>query len=109
MIIPVFNAGQGDGYIAGTGTGIATINGVPSRVKISIFTNRAKLIRTEYSLPNGHYMISGLNPNEEYLIVARGIKTNADVDVEKPHAWDYIKPATDLTPVQQRALYNSWQ
>lgn len=107
MIIPIFSvkAGGGQGYIAGTSDGIVTVAGQPAARQIAVFDAESLALQTvTMSLPSGHYIITGLNPNKRYLIMGRDY-----TKVYEPAVFDYVTPATDLTIQQQQALWNSWQ
>lgn len=93
------------GYIAGSGDGIVTVAGKPSARKIWLLN--AKTMAAEQvvtSLKNGHYMFLGLDSTKEYLVMARDDKREFE-----PFAWDYVKPANDLTVAEQQVLWQSWQ
>lgn len=93
------------GYIAGTNDGIVTVMGKPSARKIWLLdANSMAVLNTGISLDNGHYILMGLDPNKEYVVMARDQKKEFE-----PFAWDYVKPAIDLTLAQQQALWASWQ
>lgn len=107
MIIPTFSVkdGGGTGYIAGLNDGIVTVAGQPAARQIAVFNadNLALQIVT-MSLTNGHYLITGLNPNKRYLVIGRDYEK-----VYESQSWDYVTPATDLTIAQQQELWQSWQ
>lgn len=93
------------GYISGTADGIVTALGKPAVRNIYLLdavTLEIKYLTT--SLKNGHYLIMGLNPAKRYLVMVRDYKKELE-----PFAWDYVKPADDLTINEQRALWASWQ
>lgn len=93
------------GYIAGDGDGIVTAQGKPSARNIYLFdASTMQLLQRNQSLNSGHYMFLGLDPNGEYLVMVRDYKRELE-----PFAWDYVKPANDLTISEQQALYASWQ
>lgn len=96
---------QYSGYIAGVGDGIVTVLGKPADRKIYLF-DIATMARERVvtSLKNGHYIFKGLDPSKEYLVMVRDFKRELE-----PFAWDYVKPATDLTLDEQHALWASWQ
>lgn len=92
-------------YIAGANDGIVTVMGKPASRKIWLLN--AQTMVTEQvvtSLKNGHYMFKGLNKNEEYLVMVRDYKKELE-----PFAWDYVKPADDLTLDEQEAMWATWQ
>ena len=98
------------GYIAGTGDGIVTINGRPARREIwCMDASNYVWLRRAWSLTNGHYLITGLDPNKRYLVMSRDLPPNGVDQRYEPFAWDYVEPATDLTLGEQKALWASWQ
>lgn len=93
------------GYIAGSGNGIVTVAGKPTSRKIWLFDAKTMLFEQAVtSLKNGHYLFMGLDPEQEYLVMVRDYKKEFE-----PFAWDYVKPANDLTIDEQQALWQSWQ
>ena len=98
----------GMGYIAGTGDGVVTLDGIPARRLILLYEilSREKLVlvRRTFSLSNGHYMFKRLDASKKYLVMVRDFKKQFE-----PCAWDYVTPATDLTIDEQQALWQSWR
>lgn len=93
------------GYIAGSGDGIVTVAGKPAERKIYLIdANSMVTEQLVISLNNGHFLIKGLNPSKEYLVMARDFKREFE-----PFVWDQLKPADDLTLNEQEALWASWQ
>ena len=95
------------GYIAGTGDGIVTINGLPAKREILCMEANSKayqFVARVWSLDNGHYIFTGIDPDKEYLVIARDYKKEYE-----PFVWDYVKPADDLTISEQQALWQTWQ
>lgn len=93
------------GYIAGSGDGIVIVLGKPASRKIWLLNAQTLAIEfTQWSLNNGHYLFLGLDPNKEYLAMVRDYKRELE-----PFAWDYVKPANDLTIDEQQALWQTWQ
>lgn len=93
------------GYIAGIGDGIVTVQGKPSARHIYLLDAiTMQLLRRNQSLPTGRYIFKGLNPAKEYLVMVRDYKKELE-----PFAWDYVKPADDLTVAEQQALWQTWQ
>lgn len=93
------------GYIAGSQDGIVTVYGKPSAIWIYLFDAISlEFVRQTMSLNNGHYIIMGLDPTKQYLLVARDHNKKYE-----PFAYDYITPATDLTVAEQQQLWQSWQ
>lgn len=94
-----------NGYIAGGGDGIVTVQGSPASRKIYIINIRTLVIeQVVASLKNGHYIFMDLDPTKEYIVMARDYKRELE-----PFAWDYVQPADDLTIDEQQALWQSWQ
>lgn len=93
------------GYIAGSGDGIVTVLGKPSSRHIYLLNaDGMQLLQRHVSLSNGHYIFIGLDPAREYIVMVRDYKKELE-----PFAWDYVKPANDLTIAEQQALWQSWQ
>lgn len=93
------------GYIAGSGDGIVTVQGKPASRKVWLLNAKTMAVEQVItSLKNGHYIFLGLNPNSEYLVMARDYKKEFE-----PFAWDFVKPANDLTIAEQQALWATWQ
>lgn len=93
------------GYIAGSGDGIVTAQGKPASRKIWLLNTATLAIENVgVSLNNGHYLFMGLNPTKEYLVMVRDYKRELE-----PFAWDFVKPANDLTIAEQQALWQTWQ
>lgn len=100
---------SGLGYIAGSGDGIVTIQSKPKSRPIFLYESKGgtrppKLLAQQASLANGRYLFRGLDVNKKYLVMARDHKEQYE-----PVAWDFVSPATDLTLVEQQALWTSWQ
>jgi hypothetical protein len=93
------------GYIAGSGDGIVTAKGKPASRKIWLLNARSLAVEQGVaSLKNGHYIFMGLDSAKEYLVMVRDYKKELE-----PFAWDYVKPADDLTIAEQQALWQTWQ
>lgn len=93
------------GYIAGSGDGIATVAGEPAARDIVLFdADGLTIVSRMVSLPNGHYLLNGLNPSMQYLVMVRDHTKQYE-----PFVWDYVKPATDLTIDEQQVMWQSWQ
>lgn len=95
------------GYIAGTGDGIVTVRGKPAPREILLMDANScdyQFVGRVWSMDNGHYMLTDLDPDKEYLVMARDYKKEIE-----PFAYDYVQPATDITPDEQQALRESWQ
>lgn len=96
---------DGESYIAGTGDGIVTVAGKPASRQIWLLDAQTMAIEQVItSLKNGHYIFIGINPAKEYLVMVRDYNKEYE-----PFAWDYVKPANDLTIAEQQALWQSWQ
>lgn len=94
-----------NGYIAGSGEGIVTVRGKPESRKIWLINAQTMSVdQVIVSLKNGHYLFLGLDHTKEYLVMVRDYKRELE-----PFAWDYVKPADDLTVVEQQALWQTWQ
>lgn len=94
-----------DGYIAGDNDGVVTVMGKPSARKIWLLNAQTMAVEQAItSLINGRYIFMGLDPSERYLVMVRDYKKEFE-----PFAWDYVKPADDLTIKQQQALWQTWQ
>lgn len=93
------------GYIAGAGAGIVTVQGKPASHKIWLLDAATMAVeQVATSLKNGHYLFLGLDPAKEYLVMVRDHKKEYE-----PFAWDYVKPANDLTIAEQQTLWQTWQ
>lgn len=93
------------GYIAGSGDGILTVAGKPSERGIFLLNSITLIVEQRItSTKTGNYLFMGLNPNKEYLVIARDYKKEFE-----PFAWDYVTPADDLTINEQQALWQTWQ
>lgn len=93
------------GYIAGSSDGIVTVRGKPARRDVLIMDANSLegFVGRVWSLDNGHYMFTDLDPDKQYLIMARDYNKEYE-----PFAYDYVVPATDITPDEQIALRESW-
>lgn len=94
------------GYIAGAADGIVTVRGKPVRREIFLMDANSRdyqFVGRVWSMDNGHYMFTDLDPDKQYLIMARDYNKEFE-----PFAYDYVTPATDITPAEQHALRESW-
>ena len=92
-----------NGYIAGSGDGIVTLNGKPSARHVYLLNAiTMQLLRRNQSLDNGHYLFMGLDPSKQYLVIARDYKEKFE-----PVALDFVSPATNLTIDEQQTMW-SW-
>lgn len=93
------------GYIAGAGEGIVTALGKPASRRIWLLNATSMAVeQTTVSLLNGHYIFIGLDLAKKYIVMVRDYTQELE-----PFAWDYVKPADDLTIEQQQALWQTWQ
>lgn len=93
------------GYIAGTADGIVTVNGNPATRDIVLLNAQdLSVVERSQSLSNGHYLLNGLDPAKQYMVMARDYNKEYE-----PAVWDYVTPATDLTIAEQQELWQSWQ
>lgn len=105
MIIQIFALLSHTGYIAGTQDGIVTVGGVPTSREITVMNAKdLKIVQRAYSLPNGHYLLTNLDPTQEYLIMARDYKREYE-----PAVWDYVVPMSDKTIDELMEIWASWQ
>lgn len=92
------------GYIAGSGDGIVTVQGMPAARHIYLLDAvNMQLLSRNQSLKNGHYIFLGLDPAKEYLVMVRDYKKEYE-----PFVWDYVQPADDLTIDEQQAMWASF-
>lgn len=98
----------GSGYIAGTGNGIVTVNGVPAIRPIYLFEffnhQPPILVAKTFSDGMGRYLFKNLDRTKKYLVMARDHQGEYE-----PYCYDNVAPATDLTLEEQQALWQSWQ
>ena len=93
------------GYIAGAADGVVTVNGVPTASNIIVFdANGLSVVQRSQSFSNGRYLLNGLDPTKQYMVMARDHNKEYE-----PAVFDYVTPATDLTIAQQQELWQSWQ
>lgn len=93
------------GYIAGSGEGIVTAQGVRSARKIYLLDAKTlALVRVATSLDSGNYLIAGLDPSRKYIVMGRDYK-----GVLEPYVWDNRVPATNRTIDEQQAMWAGWQ
>lgn len=94
------------GYIAGTPDGIVTVRGKAAQREILLMDANSRgyqFVGRIWSDDNGHYMFTDLDPDNQYLVMARDYNKEYE-----PFAYDYVAPATDITPAEQHALRESW-
>lgn len=95
-----------NGYIAGSVDGIVTVRGKPAAREILLMDANSRnysFVGRAWSMNNGHYMFNDLDPDKQYLIMARDYNKEYE-----PFAYDYVAPATDITPAEQHTLRESW-
>lgn len=93
------------GYIAGSGDGIVTVQGMPAARHIYLLDAvTMQLLSRNQSLPSGHYIFIGLDLNRHYLVMVRDYKKEYE-----PSCFDNVKPADDLTVSEQQELRQTWQ
>lgn len=95
------------GYIAGAADGIITVQSKPAKREILLMDANShdyQFVGRVWSLDSGHYMFNNLDPDKEYLIMARDYNKEFE-----PFSYDYVAPATDITPSEQRALRETWK
>lgn len=110
MITHFYGCYQNHGYIAGTQDGIVTVGGVPASRQVVVFDIKTLTwLQTTVSTKDGNYLIMGLNPNEQYLIMARDLPPTDGVERYEPAVWDYVTPMSDKTIDEQMELWQSWQ
>ena len=93
------------GYIAGAADGVITVNGVAAKRDIVVLDAvDLSVVQSSQSFSNGRYLLSGLDPSKQYIVMARDYNKEYE-----PAVRDYVTPATDLTFEQQQELWQSWQ
>lgn len=81
----------GRGYIAGEAEGIVSVGGQPAERKILLFERQTfRVIRSQWSKPDGTYRFDFLNTEKEFLMVALDHKKQYE-----PVCYDFIKPFVD--------------
>lgn len=107
--VPLMTVGRksnGAGYIAGAAEGIVTVRGKAAKREVLLMDANSRdyqFVGRIWSDDNGHYMFTDLDPDKQYLIMARDYNKEFE-----PFAYDYVTPATDVTPDEQHALRESW-
>lgn len=105
MILDMYVEVKGRGYIAGTGDGIVTVQGKSSSRKIWLLDAKTMFVeQVVLSLKSGNYLFSAIDESKSYLVIVRDYKREFE-----PFAWDFVKPANDLTIIEQQSLWESWQ
>lgn len=104
-IVDIIRLNRHTAYIAGTGSGVVSVGGVPASRKVyALDAKTLGVIKTAVSTDDGRYLITHLDPAKRYLIVARDYQGEYE-----PYCYDHVAPATDLTLDEQQALWQSWQ
>lgn len=81
----------GTGYIAGTGAGIVTVNGIPARRRLILFERTTLFpIRGVWSNDDGTYILPHIDPNRMYLLIALD-----HMGEYEPVAYDFVRPKVD--------------
>lgn len=115
MLIPIYAHPTHTGYYMGQLDGIVTVAGEPQACQVIAFNAvTLQITNTAISLPNGRYWLNNLDPNKQYLLmardnlrVARGDDIRAVRDYE-PFCYDDVYPANTLTLNEQMALWQQW-
>ena len=98
----------GTGYIAGTADGVVTVAGKAASRAIYLYAlynyKPMVLVAKTWSTAQGNYMFANLDTSMRYLVMVRDY-----AEQYEPFAYDYVAPATDLTPHEQYLLEQSWQ
>lgn len=97
------------GYVSGEDDGIVTIGGVPARREMVVFNIDLSVHSRFYSLDNGHYLINNLDPNQQYMIMARDLPPSNGLERYEPATWDYVTPMSDKTQDEQMEMWQTWQ
>lgn len=88
-------------YIAGTGSGVVSVGGVPGSRKVyALDAKTLNVVKTAVSSDDGQYLIPHLDPAKRYLIMARDYQGEYE-----PYCYDNVAPATDLILDEQQALW----
>ena len=81
------------------------MNGSPTIRDITVLDAMdLSVVTRSQSFSNGRYLLNGLDPTKQYMVMARDYNKEYE-----PAVWDYVTPATDLTLQQQQELWQSWQ
>ena len=97
-------------YIAGSGDGIVTVQGKPASRKIWLLDAQTMAVEQVIaSLPNGHYMFIGLNPEKKYVVIVRDFEPDGISWRGEGAMWDYVEPMSDKSLNALQALWASWQ
>ena len=92
------------GFFAGRDEGIVSSGGKAARKPVAVLdVITLQVVMTAWSLDNGHYLVRGLDPNREYLLIARDTQRGYE-----PYCYDWIQPSTTLSGDEQAALWQSW-
>lgn len=105
MIAHLYGVYAHHGFIAGDKDGIVTVGGVPTSRQIVVLDAKTLTwLQTTASTKDGNYLIMGLDPSQEYIVMARDYKKEYE-----PAVWDYVAPKEDKTIDEQMELWRSWQ
>lgn len=81
----------GKGYFSGEGEGIVTVNGEPASRRILLLDCATlRFVRGTWSNQDGTYRLSHLDPNRQYLMLARD-----HLGEWEPVAYDLLRPKVD--------------
>ncbi|MGN6518774.1 MAG: hypothetical protein ACTHK2_05035 [Dokdonella sp.] len=98
---------NGLGFIAGTSPlGLVTVNGSPGAREVEVRHRKTRMpIATTFSAADGTYRFDGLNPDEEFDVIARdwaGTYNDAILARVKPYPYD-VKSSTGSFTVNDTA------
>lgn len=92
------------GFFAGRDEGIVSAGSKPARKPVIVLDALTlQVVATAWSLDNGHYLVRNIEPDREYLLLARDSQRGYE-----PYAYDWIAPSEALTGDEQVALWQSW-
>lgn len=100
-VVDVIHLNRHTAYIAGTGSGVVSVGGVPASRKLyALDAKTLNVVKTAVSTDDGQYLIPHLDPAKRYLVMARDYQGEYE-----PYCYDNVAPATDLTLEEQQALW----
>ena len=80
----------GTGFIAGSGTGIVTVGGVPASRRVLLMArDRLRVIADVWSNDDGTYRFERLNEDQAYIVMALDHQ-----GLYEPVAYDFVRPAS---------------
>lgn len=92
------------GFFAGRDEGIVSAGGKAARKPIVVLDALTiTVVSVCWSLDNGHYLVRSIEPDREYLLLARDTQRGYE-----PYCYDWIRPSTALGGDEQAALWQSW-